>query len=118
MMKPGIREFQRRLAAERTRLLRMVAGTDEELETLESHQAGERNGTTAMAATILSRLEGRERHELDEIQAAEARLQAGVFGTCEGCGIPIPLARLRALPIARHCLTCEAAREKRGTITR
>ena len=107
----SIHEFQRRLTAERTRLLRMVARTDDELASLESHQAGELGDITAMAATILTRLEGRERHELDEIRAAQARLEAGVFGACEHCGTAIPLARLRALPVARHCLTCEAARE-------
>jgi DnaK suppressor protein len=117
MKKASVREFERRLAAERTRLHRTVARTDEELATLESHQAGESDDMTVTARTILVRLEGHERHELDEIRDAQARLRTGVFGTCEQCGTPVPLARLRAVPTARHCLTCEAARSGNGRRT-
>jgi RNA polymerase-binding protein DksA len=113
MKKPTVHEFQRTLQAARERVLRTVVRTDEELATLEAHPAGalSEDVTTATAMAILSRLEGRERHELDEIAAAQARLESGVFGVCERCGKAIPLARLRALPITRSCLACEAARE-------
>lgn len=102
-------EFRQRLAQARWRLFRMVATTDEELDTLERHQAGALSGdaATEIVATILSRLEGQERHELDEIAAAQARLETGIFGTCEGCGRSIVLARLRAMPTARSCVDCQ-----------
>ncbi len=108
-----VEEFRQTLRAARQRLFGTVAATDEELATLEAHQAGaptEDVATTA-ATTILSRLEGRERQELDEIDAAQARLESGVFGVCERCRKPIPLARLRALPTTRYCRPCEAAQE-------
>jgi RNA polymerase-binding transcription factor DksA len=82
-----------------------------DLKKLEAAVADRARVSTATAMAILSRLEGRERHELDEIAAAQARLESGVFGVCERCGKAIPLARLRALPITRSCLACEAARE-------
>ena len=63
---------------------------------------------------VLSRLGEREKHELDEIFSAQARLEAGTFGVCEACGRPIPIARLRAMPTARHCAPCEAREEKSG----
>ena len=87
--------------------------TDEELATLETHPAGalSEDVATDTATTILSRLEGQERHELDELDAAQARLESGAFGVCQRCGKAIPLARLRAVPITRYCLACEAARE-------
>ncbi len=44
---------------------------------------------------------------LAEIEAAEERLSMGTFGVCEACAQPIPLERLRALPTARLCATCE-----------
>ena len=52
------------------------------------------------AADVLSRLDG------------QARLAAGVFGICETCRGAIPLRRLRAMPAARHCLTCQTRREQ------
>ena len=109
----AVEEFRRRLGRERDRLLRTVAATDEELATLERHQPGglAEDAGTELVTEILSRIEGQEKHELDEIDAAQARLEAGVFGVCEACARPIPLVRLKALPTARHCLPCQARQE-------
>jgi len=111
-----VEEFRRTLRDRRLRLLRTVARTDEELETLEAHQPGgpSEDVATELGAAILSRLEGREKHELDEIEAAQARLETGTFGICEACGRPIPLPRLRAMPTARLCVACQAREESRG----
>ncbi|MFZ2648649.1 MAG: TraR/DksA family transcriptional regulator [Burkholderiaceae bacterium] len=56
----------------------------------------------------------RARHELDDVEAALRRLDSGSFGDCEGCGAPIPLSRLEALPQARLCLECQSAAERRA----
>jgi DnaK suppressor protein len=106
-------EFRQQLAAMRWSLARTVATTDEELATLEAQQPGEfaEGAATGVVGDLLARLEGRERHELDEIDAAQRRLEAGVFGVCEGCHRAIPLARLRAVPTARRCATCQAREE-------
>jgi len=109
----AVDEFRRRLREARDRLFRTVARTDEELATLEAHQPGATTEDVAMelATEILSRLEGQERHELDEICAAQARLEAGTFGMCERCHRPIPLARLRAVPTALYCAPCQLREE-------
>ncbi len=106
-------EFRRRLREARDRLFRTVARTDEDLATLEAHQPGatSEDVATELASEILSRLEGREKHELDEIYAAQARLEAGTFGICDRCRRPIPLARLRALPAALYCAPCQSREE-------
>jgi len=107
-------EFRGRLGEARRQLLRTVAVTDDELSSLSAHEPGalvEDSARGAMA-DLLTRLEGRERHELDEIQAAQARLETGSFGVCEDCGGAIPLPRLRAVPWARHCLDCQARDER------
>jgi len=64
---------------------------------------------------VLSRLEGRERHQLDEILAALNRLEAGTYGACETCSRAIPLSRLRAVPSTRHCVDCQGGGERRAT---
>jgi RNA polymerase-binding transcription factor DksA len=61
---------------------------------------------------LLSRLEGRDRHALDAIDAAQARLAAGTYGTCERCVRPIPLERLRATPTTRFCVACQHREER------
>ena len=74
-----------------------------------SEEAARRAG-----ARFLADLEGRERQELYDIQAATARLATGTFGQCETCGAAIPLSRLRAVPWARHCLACQKKEERSG----
>jgi DnaK suppressor protein len=107
-------EFERRLREARREVWRTVARTNEELATLEAHQAGalsEDAGSVAISG-VLSRLDGAERRLLDEIDAAQARLAAGTFGVCEQCRKAIPLRRLRAVPAARLCVVCEQVAER------
>jgi RNA polymerase-binding protein DksA len=107
-------EFRRRLEAARRRLARSVTATDAERQALapsEVHDVGEAAAGDILAG-LLERLEGRERHELDEIDAARARLEAGVYGVCESCHEPIPLPRLRAMPAARRCAVCQMRHER------
>lgn len=108
-------EFRGLLHEARQRLFRTVAVTDDELASLAAHEPGALIEDSARRAVedLLVRLEGRERHELDEIQSAQARLETGTFGVCEGCADSIPLSRLRAVPWARHCLRCQAGEERR-----
>src|SRR6476619_7812766 len=48
-------------------------------------------------------LRDRATQQLELVDTALARLDAGTFGTCLRCGRPIPSARLEALPWAAHC---------------
>ena len=41
-----------------------------------------------------------------EMRAALGRLADGSYGVCQRCESPIPIARLRAIPEARWCVTC------------
>ena len=100
-----IAEFRDRLAAARLELARGVARTDADLETIAAHESREiaEDAATGTVGALLGRLEGQARHELDEIDSAQARLEAGVFGVCEGCRRPITLERLRVMLRARYC---------------
>jgi DnaK suppressor protein len=52
--------------------------------------------------------------ELNQIEAALVRLEAGEIGTCEECSGAIPMERLRALPYATTCIACKRRRELRS----
>jgi DnaK suppressor protein len=43
---------------------------------------------------------------LERIDRALAKLDEGTYGTCEGCGEPIPEKRLEAMPDSVHCVEC------------
>jgi DnaK suppressor protein len=46
------------------------------------------------------------RRRLHEIDEAEHRIDDGSYGACFGCGRPVPLSRLKALPYTRYCQDC------------
>jgi DnaK suppressor protein len=45
--------------------------------------------------------------KLKMIEQALARLDSGEYGLCLACAAHIPVKRLKALPWARYCVTCE-----------
>ena len=53
-----------------------------------------------------------EASQLDEVDAAIARMDGGVYGICVRCGKPVPRKRLEILPFARRCLKCEGEKER------
>lgn len=50
-----------------------------------------------------------EEQLLAEVRGALARLDAGTFGRCERCGVPIGKPRLTAVPYASRCIRCATA---------
>lgn len=52
-------------------------------------------------------LDARESAELDAIDAALQRIEAGVYGVCTDCGAEIPDARLHAAPETPRCIACQ-----------
>lgn len=45
--------------------------------------------------------------QLRMVEEALDRLNSGDFGICLACEEPIPAKRLKALPWARYCVTCQ-----------
>ncbi len=63
---------------------------------------------------VTSQMAEVESRELAKIDDAISRMSAGDYGGCEGCGKPIPLARLKALPYATLCIKCQVKLEESG----
>jgi DnaK suppressor protein len=51
---------------------------------------------------------------LREVEDALDRLEDGTYGTCEDCGGPINLERLKVLPFTTTCVSCQEKRERMG----
>ena len=105
-----------RLAAEHEQTLERLASLTGDFDSvvaasLDTNADDEHDpeGTTiAFERSQMGALIGQVRHHLSEIDAAMARLDAGTYGVCERCGLPIGEARLEALPAARTCIGCTA----------
>lgn len=86
-----------------------IGQTDETEENgLETHPGDQ--GTDTFLRERDMALGEHEHHVLDEIDAALARLDAGTYGSCNGCGGEIPAERLDALPWASTCVSCSEQR--------
>src|SRR5438094_9228927 len=100
-------EIKKRLLDERHQLLHdlgvkehQVAEDGDDLDPerggLGNHMADDANQTSEQE-TMLT-LERSTRRQLDQVDAALARIEAGTYGICSNCGKPINPARLEARP--------------------
>ncbi len=57
-------------------------------------------------------LAGNEQEILYKIDEALQRIEEKTFGICTECTKPIAKARLKAVPFAEYCVTCQSTVEK------
>jgi DnaK suppressor protein len=99
------REIRERLAAVESRLTDVRAARGEWTD--------EEHDPEGFALTFeWQQAEGaRTQHlaELTELDAADARLDAGTYGICTTCGQPIPDAQLALRPARTTCVACVPA---------
>lgn len=62
--------------------------------------------TLAWEREQLAALIEAEHQRLAAVDEALARADDGTYGTCVGCGRPIPPARLEVRPFATRCVDC------------
>lgn len=53
-----------------------------------------------------------EEEVVGEIDLALRRIDTGEYGVCLDCHVPVPKARLEAIPWARQCVTCKSKAER------
>ena len=68
--------------------------------------------TQSLDKEILFELSDNERKMLDSIEAALRKMDNGTYGACEHCKRPINKKRLKALPSARYCMSCQSGAER------
>ena len=109
-----VNRIQRALLARRRELFETVARVEDDLRWLDTNVEPEvaEEGQEENIARLLARLDDRGTAEIEDIDAALARIATGDYGRCESCAEPIPAARLEALPTAVTCVECAAARER------
>ena len=97
----------------RTRLIHQLAelGSEESGELRGDVVFGESFADAAAATAERTEVLGLVetlKHQLDEVDAALARIDNGKYGTCENCGKDIGAARLEARPEATLCIDCKS----------
>ena len=57
------------------------------------------------------RIRERESRLIRKITKTLQKINEQTFGICESCGEDIPLSRLKARPVAAHCIRCKTKME-------
>ena len=103
------------LAEERDKLVRQLneLGSDENGDLRSDLDFGE--GFADAAAVTSERTEvlgivETLKHQLDDVDAAVAKLDDGSYGTCQSCGNEIGAARMEARPVSLLCVDCKTRR--------
>jgi DnaK suppressor protein len=78
----------------------------------ERGQEFEEEAQTETGAADLARLGEAERLEIQRIDAALDRMEAGQWGVCASCSEEIEARRLEALPWAIRCANCATLHER------
>jgi DnaK suppressor protein len=91
---------------------RRAAAELDALRSAERDPEFEEGAQTEHEAFTLSRLGETQRREIQQIDAALQRVDAGEYGVCRDCGQEIDPRRLTALPYALLCTECAARRER------
>jgi DnaK suppressor protein len=108
------KRFRKRLDAKRAELLgRVKAARSSETENndAEAPDLGDRALST-MTRDLMYQLNTGERDILKRIDAAIDRIDDGNYGACVNCGKKVQLARLEAVPWARHCIECQELQDR------
>ncbi|MBE0619825.1 MAG: TraR/DksA family transcriptional regulator [Burkholderiales bacterium] len=109
-------EFRELLQAQRRQIVdevrEKIAASGEGLGFVNQSKITDDDGAADAAAEMEVAMTIRESQELQEIEAALARIGDGSYGTCSDCGDEIGMARLKANPSARRCLPCQEKYEQ------
>lgn len=110
-------DMRARLVAERDEFIQSIeiatAEAPHERSDVTDGPGETENLVTAEHHEVAARVEALARASIAEIDAALARIDAGTYGQCSGCGTAIPPERLDAMPAAAHCVTCKQQVEGR-----
>lgn len=66
----------------------------------------EEHATETEGDEVLEGLGNAALQEIAQIKDAIGRMENGTYGKCTSCGLPIPVARLEAVPFAARCMDC------------
>lgn len=104
-------ELRKSLLAKREQLVHRIGGT-QATERSEAAEGQNDNAQLWEVSDIRDDLDSQAATELDQVNQALARLDAGEYGECTSCGEPIAEARIKALPYATLCIQCAEEAEE------
>ena len=108
-------EFFKKLLEDRSaQIKKNIADAANETSGLRDSGASDEGDIALINADSLieQSISAQQKAELDEINYALAKISNKTYGVCEMCEEDIAIARLKAKPHARYCITCREIADK------
>ena len=121
--KDQLKQFRQLLITERAKLAGEIKNIAQETSKSPREASGDLSAYTVHMADMATdtyerelsmNIVSSEQELLYQIDDALKRLDEGSFGVCQQCNEPITMSRLKAVPYASHCITCQRAKEQKN----
>ena len=116
MRKQAIEDIREQLLEKKQQLLQRLVRDHADFLENQKHEGGD---SADEASEIIEReliydLSLNEKKELQDINDVLQKIDEGVYGVCEICGIEIPIERLKIKPYAKTCVKCKEDSDRKN----
>jgi len=115
MDKKRLEQFKKRLEERQRELRESVSRTEEDGRTTDLGEIAQDiadRASNSYQKEFLFHKSNNDRHLLQMVESALARIREGSFGECISCGEEINAKRLDAVPWTRYCIACQEKQEQ------
>ncbi len=115
MQSKELEYFKAQLLDAKEHILQNVSLASRELDELQTQENNDDMDFASMRsdAMIEQLISDQQKAELADIDHALKRIEKGEYHICEMCSEEIGIARLKAKPYAKYCMTCRPLYEKK-----
>ncbi|MFH1258553.1 MAG: TraR/DksA C4-type zinc finger protein [Elusimicrobiota bacterium] len=110
MNQKELKELKKLLVEKKDDLLHMVTKNRKEEGVIDVGDEADA-ASDSLEKELSFELTDNERQMLERIEAALRKVEKNIYGTCEKCAEKISFERLKAMPYARYCITCQSKLE-------
>lgn len=106
MEEKELKKFEKRLILLKDEIMKVIEGNEENDGSRESMDEIDQ-AQELIELEMGSLMSSSHRANLTKVEDALDRIQNNRYGICERCGQEIAMKRLKALPFARYCISCQ-----------
>ncbi len=104
MAQPDLHAVRDQLVTDRDELARQLGELSSDGAAIDADENFADSAQVAAEHVENRTLAAQLQDQLDDVESALGRLDAGTYGTCEVCEKPVTAARLEAMPSTRFCI--------------
>lgn len=118
MRKSELENFRVILEDRRRQILKNISDSNQEIVELRDNGAVDELDVASINidSNLGQSISEKQKRELAEIDIAIRKIDDGNYGICEMCEENIAIARLKAKPHAKFCITCKELSEKNSYV--